>query len=506
MAGWPSLGRVEDRRLAQALRDGDATALAEIYDFYAPRLFDYCHALLRDQDLAADALHDSLIATHQHIGKLREPERFRSWIYAIVRNECLRQLADPDRPEQRHEAPEQSEDAFLDAEERQRLDETRQLVHSALAGMAARHREAVDLSARHDLSAEELAGVLGVSSQQATELVAQARDDLDNSLAAAIIARTGRGDCPSVAALVDEQEWPLPPAVCRKLIRHIESCPTCRDRRKRKVSTNRLMQVLPVASMPSDLRMAVLALAEAPDQHEHRLLLAQRAEPFDVWGWPTSLERRGHQTRRESRPTVSVPQHLWPVLGAAACVLLIVGAIFLITGGGDGSKPANNKAPNDAAAGDQPVRLPLAERQRRALADEEEALPLADADQAHDPAHPPAGTAYADAQADPQADSGHPVGRRLLHERDPGQLHLRDHRPRWDGALEHHERRGCGRLRQRHPVEGRVHAGHRAQAQAVHRIERDGHLLPQRHRADPVRLQHPRLIAAEHHRHPGMPG
>lgn len=358
MAGWPSLGRVEDRRLAQALRDGDATALAEIYDFYAPRLFDYCHALLRDQDLAADALHDSLIATHQHIAKLREPERFRSWIYSIVRNECLRQLADPDRPEQRHEAPEQSEDAFLDAEERQRLDETRQLVHSALAGMAARHREAVDLSARHDLSAEELAGVLGVSSQQATELVAQARDDLDGSLAAAIIARTGRGDCPSVAALVDEQEWPLPPDVCRKLMRHIESCPTCRDRRKRKVSTNRLMQVLPVAAMPSDLRMAVLALAEAPDQHEHRRLIAQRAEPFDVWGWPTSLERRGQLARRQSRRSVSAPQHLWPVLGAAACVLLIVGAIFLMTNGGDGSKPANDKGPNDVAAGTSPSDFP----------------------------------------------------------------------------------------------------------------------------------------------------
>jgi RNA polymerase sigma factor (sigma-70 family) len=353
VAGWPSLGRVEDRRLAQALRDGDALALAEIYDFYAPRLFDYCHALLRDQDLAADALHDSLIATREHIGKLREPERFRSWIYAIVRNECLRQLADPDRPEQRHGAPEQSEDAFLDAEERQRREETRQLVHSALAGMAARHREAVDLSARHDLSAEELAGVLGISSQQATELVAQARDDLDNSLAAAIIARTGRGDCPSVAALVDEDEWPLPPDVCRKLIRHIESCPVCRDRRKRKVSTNRLMQVLPVAAMPSDLRMAVLSLAEAPDQHENRLRIAQRAEPFDVWGWPTSLERRGQPARKESRRGEGGggSSHLLPAIAVAACVLLVIGAIFLLTSGGDpdGSKNLNNKVPGVAA-------------------------------------------------------------------------------------------------------------------------------------------------------------
>lgn len=360
MAGWPSLGRVEDRRLAQALRDGNASALAEIYDYYAPRLFDYSHALLRDQDLAADAVHDSLIATQEHIGKLREPERFRSWLYAIVRNECLRQLSDPERSEYRHEAPEQSEDAFLDAEERRRLGENRRLVHSALAGMAARHREAVDLSARHDLAAEELAGVLGVSSQQATELVAQARDDLDNFLAAAIIARTGRGDCPSVAALVDENEWPLPSDVCRKLMRHIESCPVCRDRRKRKVSTNRLMQVLPVAVIPSDLRMAVLSLAEAADQHENRMRIAQRAEPFDVWGWPTNLERRMQPARKENHRRSGGLPPLWPVLGAAACVLLVVGAIFLLTSGGSDQKNAGDKAPGDVAAapGDSPSDLP----------------------------------------------------------------------------------------------------------------------------------------------------
>ncbi|MFB9838223.1 RNA polymerase sigma factor [Actinoallomurus acaciae] len=360
MAGWPSLGRVEDRRLAQSLRDGDTAALAEIYDFYAPRLFDYCHALLRDQDLAADALHDSLIATQEHIDKLREPERFRSWIYAIVRNECLRQLADPDRPEQRHEAPEQNEDAFLDAEERQRLEDTRQLVHSALAGMAARHREAIDLSARHDLSAEELGGVLGISSQQATELVAQARDDLDNSLAAAIIARTGRGDCPSVAALVDENVWPLPSDVARKLIRHIESCPVCRDRRKRKVSTNRLMQVLPIAAIPSDLRMAVLALAEAPDQHENRTRIAQRAEPFDVWGWPTSIERRAQPARKERRSGDGTSSHLMPAIAVAACVVLVIGAIFLLTSGSDGPKNADNKVPGNvvAAPSDTPSDFP----------------------------------------------------------------------------------------------------------------------------------------------------
>ncbi|HEY0537124.1 MAG TPA: hypothetical protein VGD53_02095, partial [Actinoallomurus sp.] len=132
---------------------------------------------------------------------------------------------------------------------------------------------------------------------------------------------------------------------------HIESCPVCRDRRKRKVSTNRLMQVLPVAAIPSDLRMAVLSLAEAPDQHEHRVRIAQRAEPFDVWGWPTSLERRASAARKEGRGD-GATSHLVPVIAVAACVALVIGAIFLLTGGGpDGSKNTNNKVPGGIAAG-----------------------------------------------------------------------------------------------------------------------------------------------------------
>jgi hypothetical protein len=93
--------------------------------------------------------------------------------------------------------------------------------------------------------------------------------------------------------------------------------------------------------------MAVLSLAEAPDQHENRLGIAQRAEPFDVWGWPTSLDRRARPARKEKDREGGVAPRLWPVLGAAACVFLVIGAIFLLTSGG-GSKTAGNKAPEAA--------------------------------------------------------------------------------------------------------------------------------------------------------------
>jgi RNA polymerase sigma factor (sigma-70 family) len=325
VAGWPKFDRVDDRRLAQALQARDSGALPVLYDRYADRLYDYCHALLRDQRTAAGALHDALVVAQEHIGRLRDPEWFRGWLYAVVRNECLRRLYDPARPTERLEAPE-AEEPFLDFDERARREETRQLVHSALSGLNGRQREAVDLALRHDLDTEQLAGVLGLSPEQANELVGQAKASLDDTLAAALIARGGRGECPSVAALVDTWEWPLTPAVCRKLVRHIETCPICGERRKRKVLTGRLLNVLPVAALPPDLRPQFLFTATAPEMNAARTEIGQRAEPFDEAGWPVSLDRSLRQSGGRTRQGAA---RLWPALAAAACVLFVVGAVFL---------------------------------------------------------------------------------------------------------------------------------------------------------------------------------
>lgn len=340
MSEWPSLGRVDDHRLAESLRAGEPEALAHIFDAYGARLYDYCHALLRDRHAAAQALGDSLIAAQAHITKLRAAERFRGWLYAIVRNECLRQLRGPGLDRPREEAPE-AVDMMLDAEARAMLQETRLLVHNALSGLNAQEREAVDLALRHDLDVEDLAGALALSSEQAENLLGGARMELENALAAAIVARTGRGECPTVAALVDTWDGPISPVVRKKLIRHIEACPVCSERRERKVDTARLLQSLPVAALPHDLRQQVLTAATAPELAAQRAEIAKRAEPFDQWGWPAVLDQ-GKRTRSRAegaaaspRPDADDKKRLWPAVAAAAAVVLVVGGVFFLMPRGD---------------------------------------------------------------------------------------------------------------------------------------------------------------------------
>ncbi|WP_067810643.1 sigma-70 family RNA polymerase sigma factor [Actinomadura kijaniata] len=328
MSAWPSLDRVDDQRLALSLAAGNPGALPQIVDHYATRLFDYCHALLRDSDAAAGALHDAFLAAHAHAGRLREPAWFRGWLYALVRNECLRLLRDPDRPAERHEAPE-VHDVFLDAAERAQRLETRRLVHGALAGLRGREREALDLMLRHGLDTGEIAGVLALDEGGAAELVAAARRRLDDALAAAVIVRTGAGDCPTVATLADADaplDGPLGDEAARRVVRHIESCPICADRCDRTVSTVRLLQVLPVALMPPELRNHVLADAASPETAGMRIAVAARAEPFDEEGWPLPVET----APRPEAPGRSVPPRLWPAVAAAAAVILMVAGAFAL--------------------------------------------------------------------------------------------------------------------------------------------------------------------------------
>ncbi|WP_165965232.1 RNA polymerase sigma factor, partial [Actinomadura bangladeshensis] len=345
MSGWPSLDRADDERLARSLAAGDPSALIQVMDRYAARLYDYCHALLRDQEQAAGALHDALIAAYAHVPVLREPERFRGWLYALVRNECRRRLRDPDRPAARHEAPE-VEDGFLDEAELARRQETRRLVHSALSALRGGEREALDLMLRHGLDTFEVGGVLGLGAQEAADLTGAAKAHLDEALAAVHIARTGRGDCPAVAAIADEGGRVLPPQIVRKLVQHVETCRTCGSRRGRAMPAARLLQVLPVAMMPTDLRGHVMATATDAALASDLSYIAHRAGPLDEWGWPypddaspvqDSAPGRGHRA-------------LWPALAAAAAVIVIVAGAFYVMSGGSPTSGTTAQDPSGGAS------------------------------------------------------------------------------------------------------------------------------------------------------------
>lgn len=76
--------------LLAAVAAGDRAALRSLYERQSPRLFGVANAILRDRDLAADALQDAFLRIARRAGQF-DPARGRAeaWLAAIVRHAAL---------------------------------------------------------------------------------------------------------------------------------------------------------------------------------------------------------------------------------------------------------------------------------------------------------------------------------------------------------------------------------------------------------------------------------
>ncbi|MEV4664453.1 sigma-70 family RNA polymerase sigma factor [Micromonospora echinofusca] len=230
----------DDSTLVEALRRGERAGLEGMYRRYADRLYTYARTMLREPEAAADAVHDAFLAASQRIGQLREPDRLRSWLYAIVRSECLRQLRDRSRSLPLEEADEPAAD-IADPGTGVNAEQVRDLVHTAVAALNPGDREVVHLAIRHDLSSADIGTALGVPTNHAHARLSRARSQLERALGALLVARTGARDCPTLAGLIDGWQGRLTPTLRKRVSRHIESCAACGLLRREQLSPAALL-------------------------------------------------------------------------------------------------------------------------------------------------------------------------------------------------------------------------------------------------------------------------
>jgi RNA polymerase sigma factor (sigma-70 family) len=279
---------VEGLGIVEAIRAGDPSGLAAAYDQYGDRLYGYCWSLLKDRESAADALHDTFLVASQRIDQLRDAERFRAWLYAIARNECMRQLRLRRRSVALEEASEVSDESVdLDAGPREL--EMRALVRDAAAGLSPKDREVLELAIRHDLDPGELAATLQVSQSHARALLSRVREQLERALGAVLVARDRRNDCPELAAILAGWEGQMTVLLRKRANRHMETCSICSESRRRLVSAPSLLSMLsPLPLPPLDLRGRILHDAFDPNLVAYRAQLSDRAGRMYSDGFPRS--------------------------------------------------------------------------------------------------------------------------------------------------------------------------------------------------------------------------
>jgi RNA polymerase sigma factor (sigma-70 family) len=300
---------VEEHAIVEALRHRDPAGLAAAYDQYAARLYDYCASLLHDRDAAGDAVHDALLAAADKAGQLRDPGRLRPWLYAIARNECLRQLKRRNKLAPLERAGEVSDES-VDPDRAMAAEQAQALVRDAVVALNPREREVLELTLRHELTGSELADALGVPPNHAHALLSKARDQLERSVGALLTARAGRAECATLDGILASWDGEFTPLVRKRVGRHVDSCAVCGARRRHEVRAEALFAALPFLALPALLRRRVLESSQDLNRVAYRGRLAR---PFDSAGFPVPLDRSSVKRRPAA----------W--LSAAAVLALLLG-------------------------------------------------------------------------------------------------------------------------------------------------------------------------------------
>jgi RNA polymerase sigma-70 factor, ECF subfamily len=80
---------VADRALVELARSGDHEAFASLVRDAAVRLDGAARLILRDPELARDAVQEALIRAWRDLSGLRHPDAFDTWLHRLTVNCCL---------------------------------------------------------------------------------------------------------------------------------------------------------------------------------------------------------------------------------------------------------------------------------------------------------------------------------------------------------------------------------------------------------------------------------
>ena len=320
---------MQDPEVAAAIVAGDQEGIAQAYDKYAMPLYSYCRSLLREPADAADAVQDTFLIATVKLGGLRDQGKLRSWLYAVARNECYRRLRSGDATSALDEAvalTAESADVARAVEQA----ELRQLVRDAIGGLNPGERDIIELSLVQGLDGDELADAFGVSRNHAYALQSRARSQLERSLGALVVARTGRDACTELDALLAGWDGQLTVLMRKRVSRHIDTCEICGERKRRELSPALFAGALPLVALVPGFREHVLKLSgdQTAAGAARRARVASRAGRLGPAGFPTPLLPPGvsgwHQLMRHSRALVAS--------AATAAAAAGVGALLVIGG------------------------------------------------------------------------------------------------------------------------------------------------------------------------------
>ncbi|MGO8701524.1 MAG: RNA polymerase sigma factor [Limisphaerales bacterium] len=143
-------------------RQGEASAWEVLFKRYQMPLYTYVNELIHHEQASLDIVQESFISAARHIQRLREDQKFGSWLFGIAHQKCAhywRKQRPETGPVKEGEEP-RGEEADRPDEMLMRAEEEEKLM-ALLEKLPPQHRAALLLYFMEDFSIEDIAQITG---------------------------------------------------------------------------------------------------------------------------------------------------------------------------------------------------------------------------------------------------------------------------------------------------------------------------------------------------------
>jgi RNA polymerase sigma-70 factor (ECF subfamily) len=156
-----TLEREAERHAIAASKRGEREAFDVLVERYQRPIYRLCYRYVNNHEDASDLAQEAFLKAWRAIGRFRGDSAFSTWLYRIAVNACLnfRALRRP----QLRELDLALVDPRPGAESRLAREDDASRVRAAVSRLPDRQRATLILKLFHDLTHEEVAGILGSS-------------------------------------------------------------------------------------------------------------------------------------------------------------------------------------------------------------------------------------------------------------------------------------------------------------------------------------------------------
>jgi RNA polymerase sigma-70 factor, ECF subfamily len=179
--------REDDREAIEACQRGDRDAFDRLVQRYQRDVYRLCYRYLNNHEDADDVAQEVFLRAYRAIERFRGDSAFSTWLYRIAVNACLNFRAA--RKPAGIEFPDGIPDPRPGAQSKVEHDERSRRVREAVSRLPDKQRATVILKVYHDLTHEEVAGILGATVGTVKANLFHALGNLRKTLGAQVVER-----------------------------------------------------------------------------------------------------------------------------------------------------------------------------------------------------------------------------------------------------------------------------------------------------------------------------